>query len=247
VIRVLIFNEFLHENRMENVKEIYPDGMHAVLAEMLNGEEDISAECVTLFNAEGQQNDLDALITEEKLRETDVLLWWGHCAHQLVPDSVVNRVQRAVLGGMGAIFLHSAHHSKPFRALMGTTCNLSWREDGDLCRLWVVDPSHPVTRGLGKYFEIPHDEMYGEPFGIPEPDKLLLLTWFEGGEVFRSCCAWRRGAGKVIYFQPGHETYPVYYLPEVRTVIKNAVRWTAPEGYRDFVLDCPNVRKPGAE
>lgn len=239
MIRVTVWNEFKHEKEMEEVKKIYPNGIHAVIADFLGKENDIEVRCATLDMEE-------CGLTQEVIDNTDVLLWWGHCAHEAVPDEIVNRVQEAVLKGMGMVFLHSAHHSKPFKRLMGTSCNLCWREDGDMERLWVVDPGHPITQGLGRYFELEHEEMYGEPFGIPEPQKVVLLGWYEGGEAFRSGCCYVRGNGKIFYFQPGHETYPTYHNKDVQTVIKNAVRWAEPVN-RVEKLECPNVKAPGKE
>lgn len=238
MIKVTVWNEFHHEKTDENIKKVYPDGIHAVIADFLRSD-DISVRTATL-------DDENCGITRELLDDTDVLIWWGHCRHGDVPDEVAELVKDAVLRGMGIIFLHSAHHSKPFRALMGTSCNLCWREDGDLERVWTVDPSHPIAAGIGKYFEIPQEEMYSEPFGIPEPDKLVFLGWYEGGEAFRAGCCWRRENGKVFYFQPGHESYPTYYIKEVQTVIRNAVYW-AKGDYRIPALECPHVCRPGEE
>lgn len=239
MIRVTVWNEYKHEVQDENIGKIYPKGIHGAIADFLGKEDDIEVRCATLA-------DPDCGLTQEVLDNTDVLIWWGHMAHDQVPDEVVDRVQDAVLKGMGMIFLHSAHHSKPFKRLMGTTCNLCWREDGDMERVWVVDPGHPITQGLGKYFELEHEEMYGEPFGVPEPQKVLLLGWYEGGEAFRSGCCYVRGNGKIFYFQPGHEAYPTYYNKDVQTVIKNAVRWAVPVN-RAGKLECPCVKRPGEE
>ena len=236
MIKVTVWNEFFHEKTEEVVKNIYPEGIHKAIAEFLGKEDDIEVRTATL-------DDEDCGLTQEVLDDTDVLIWWGHVRHDLVPDEVVKRVQTEVLKGMGMIFLHSAHHSKPFKALMGTTCNLCWRESGDFERVWVVDPASPITQGLGKYFEIPHEEMYGERFDIPEPDRLVLLGWYEQGEVFRSGCCFKRGNGKIFYFQPGHESCPTYYIPEVQLVLKNAVRWAKPE-FRAKELVCPMVEAP---
>ena len=167
-------------------------------------------------------------LTEEVLGNTDVLTWWGHAAHGEVEDEIVERVHKRVLAGMGLIVLHSGHNSKIFHKLTGTTCSLKWREIGEKERLWVIDRSHPIVRGLPEYIEIPHTEMYGEPFDIPAPDALVLVSWFAGGEVFRSGCCFSRGRGKIFYFRPGHETLPIYYQDEVLQVIANAVRWAAP-------------------
>jgi trehalose utilization protein len=170
-------------------------------------------------------------LTEPVLAETDVLTWWGHQAHNEVDDRIVDRVQRRVLDGMGLVVLHSGHHSKVFKRLMGTSCNLTWREIGEKERVWVVAPSHPVAAGLGEYFEIPHSEMYGEPFDVPAPDTLVFVSWFQGGEIFRGGCAYQRGRGKIFYFSPGHESLPIYYQAEVQRVIANAVRWVTPLGW----------------
>ena len=230
MIRVTVWNEYYHERESEAVRAVYPEGIHGCLAALFGGEPDITVRTATL-------DEPDCGLPQSVLDETDVLIWWGHKRHGDVPDEVASRVQKAVLSGMGAIFLHSAHMSKPFLALMGTSCTLCWREDGDRERVWVVDPAHPITRSLPPQFTVPHEETYGEPFGIPEPDKLVLLGGFSGGEVFRAGCCWRRGNGKVFYFQPGHETYPTYHIREVQAVLKNAVRWCAPS-YR---APCKNV------
>lgn len=237
MIRVTVWNEYAQERSDEKVKEIYPNGIHGAIADFLKSD-DIEVRCATL-------DDEECGLTKEVLDNTDVLLWWGHMCHNKVPDEVAMRVRDAVLEGMGAIFLHSAHHSKPFRFLMGTSCNLGWREDGDLERVWISKPSHPIVQGIDRYFEIPHEEMYGEPFDIPEPDQLIMMGWYEGGEVFRSGCCYNRGNGRVFYFQPGHESYPTYYIPEVQHIIRNAVYWAAPT-YR-APLDCPHVKKIGTE
>lgn len=169
-------------------------------------------------------------LTDEVLNSTDVLIWWGHIAHGEVRDDIVEKVYQRVLNGMGLIVLHSGHFSKIFKKLMGTSCDLKWREIGEKERIWVVEPGHPIAEGLGEYIEIPHEEMYGERFDIPAPDTLVFISWFEGGEVFRSGCCYYRGSGKIFYFRPGHETFPIYHQPEIQQVIKNAVRWAAPVG-----------------
>jgi len=169
-------------------------------------------------------------LTSELLESTDVLMWWGHMAHDQVKDETVERVYQRVMGGMGLIVLHSAHFSRIFKRLMGTSCNLKWREIGEKERLWVVNPGHPIAAGLGEYFELEHEEMYGELFDIPAPDELVFVSWFAGGDVFRSGCCFYRGMGKIFYFRPGHETYPTYHNPHVLQVLYNSVMWAAPCG-----------------
>jgi trehalose utilization protein len=220
-IRVTVWNEGVHEKKHEAVRKVYPEGIHKVIADHLNAQEGIVARTATLEDPEHG-------LTDEVLAETDVMTWWGHMAHHLVDDKIAEKVQHRVLAGMGLIVLHSGHFSKPFVRLMGTTCRLRWREMAERERLWVIEPSHPIVQGIGDYIELPHTEMYGERFDIPTPDELVFVSWFQGGEVFRSGCVWRRGQGRVFYFRPGHETYPIYYDKNVMRVITNAVRWMAP-------------------
>jgi trehalose utilization protein len=220
-IRVTIWNEFRHEKSHDAVKKVYPKGMHVALAQALKLQEDLTVRTATLDEPEHG-------LTEAVLAKTDVLLWWGHMAHHEVADEIVTRVQQRVLGGMGLIPLHSAHMSKPFMRLMGTTCNLKWREADENERLWVVAPNHPIAAGLGEHFDLPKEEMYGEFFDIPAPDETVLISWFKGGEIFRSGCCFNRGHGRIFYFRPGHESYPTYYDENVLRVITNAIHWAAP-------------------
>ena len=230
-LRVTVWGENVHEKKHKAVAELYPKGMHACIADALNTDPDISARCATLDMPEHG-------LTEAVLAQTDVLTWWGHAAHDQVKDEIVDRVQRRVLEGMGLIVLHSGHHSKIFKRLMGHNCDLVWREAGEKERLWVTNPGHAIAQGLPAWFDIEHEEMYGEPFGIPNPDEVVFLSWFAGGEVFRSGVTYRRGAGKVFYFRPGHETYPTYHQPLVQQVLRNAAKWARPEG--QFAWGAPN-------
>jgi len=218
--RVTVWNEYIHEKTHDEVAQVYPDGIHKAIARHLSAE-GLKVRTATLEEPEHG-------LTNEVLAQTDVLIWWGHMAHHDVSDEIVDRVYARVLDGMGLIVLHSGHLSKIFRKLIGTSGNLKWREIGEKERIWVIEPGHPIAEGLGEYFEVPNAEMYGERFDIPVPDTLVFVSWFEGGEVFRSGCCYRRGKGKVFYFRPGHETYPIFYQPEVLRVIANAVRWAAP-------------------
>lgn len=237
MIKVLVWNEFYHEQCDDcEASKIYPEGMHKTIAEFLGKEEDIEVKTATLY-------DENHGITRDILKDTDVLIWWGHCKHGDVPDEIAQMVYEEVNNGMGAIFLHSAHKSKPFMRLMGTSCSLIWRESSDLVRHWVSAPYHPIAQGVGRCFEIAADETYGEPFGIPTPDETVFISWHSGGEVFRSGCCWQRGNGRVFYFQSGHETFPIYKDANVQTVIKNAVRWAAPQFRVDNCMDCPNPPK----
>jgi len=232
-IRVTIWNELRHEKTNAAVRSIYPKGMHATIGAALKKNPDLSVRYATL-------DEPDHGLTQRVVNTTDVLIWWGHCAHHEVKDAVVERVRKRVLEGMGLIVLHSGHFSKIFRALMGTNCSLKWREEGEKERLWNIEPGHPITEGIGEYIELPNTEMYGERFDIPTPDKLIFISWFEGGEVFRSGCCWERGHGRVFYFRPGHETYPIYHNPQVQRVITNAVRWAKPRIFAEH--SAPNTK-----
>ena len=225
-LRVTIWNEYIHEREHDAVRALYPNGIHAVLADAITR---ALGDSVRIRVATFDQPEHG--LTYEVLAETDVLTWWGHAAHARVEDEIVERVQRRVLDGMGLVAMHSAHASKIFRRLMGTSCMLRWREAAEKERVWIVDPSHPIVEGIAdEHFEIEHSEMYGEHFDIPPPDELFAISWFEGGEVFRSGCTWRRGKGKVVYFSPGHETFPIYHDANVQQILANAVRWAAPSG-----------------
>lgn len=222
-IRVTVWGENVHEQKHEAVRKIYPQGMHNCIADGLRESAEFEVRTATL-------QEPDHGLTSDVLEATDVLTWWGHAAHREVRDEIAERVQKRVWEGMGLVVLHSGHFSKVFTRLMGTSCSLCWREAGEKERLWVCNPGHPIAQGIDRYFEIPNTEMYGEPFAIPTPDEQIFISWFEGGEVFRSGCTWKRGNGKIFYFRPGHETYPIYYHETVKLVLKNGVRWAAPEG-----------------
>ena len=222
-IRVTIWNEFVHESERKDprVLAVYPDGIHAALAAGLAAP-DLEIRTATMDMPEHG-------LTHDVLEQTDVLVWWGHIAHHRVDDDIVLRVTERVLEGMGLIVLHSAHASKVFKRLMGThTDRLCWREDGEKSRLWVTAPGHPIVQGIGAFLEVPADETYAEPFGIPQPETQVFITWYPGGEVFRGGNCYTRGNGRIFYFHPGHETFPIYYQPDVLRVIANAIRWANP-------------------
>ena len=238
-MQVTVWNEFLHEKSKEEVKAVYPDGMHVVIGQALD---ELLGTAVQVRHATLEEPEHG--LSEEVVSSTDVMLWWGHMAHDQVADEVVDRVRRRVLEGMGLIVLHSGHYAKIFRSLMGTECMLRWREAGELERLWITSPGHPILNGIeGDYFELPQAEMYGEHFDIPEPDELILMSWFAGGEVFRSGCTFRRGQGKIFYFRPGHETYPIYFDPNVRRILANAVVWARPSN-GNYQFDARHIPEP---
>ncbi|QNR07182.1 ThuA domain-containing protein [Macrococcoides canis] len=216
-MNITVWNEFRHEKESELVQKHYPEGIHEVISKFLDGN-------VTTATLDMPEHGL----TDEVLNNTDVLIWWGHKAHDEVQDEIVEKVYKRVLEGMGFIALHSAHFSKVFKKLMGTGCDLKWREAGEKERIWIVNPAHPIAEGLPEYFELEQEEMYGEHFDIPVSDELLFISWFQGGEVFRSGATFTRGNGKIFYFRPGHETYPTYHNTHVQHVIKNAVKWVKP-------------------
>lgn len=219
-VRVTVWNEFVHERELPEIAAVYPDGIHGAIREFLETNEDIEVKTATLDEPnQGLSRDL--------LENTDVLIWWSHAKQEEVTDENVRLVQSEVQKGMGLIALHSAHYSKIMRQILGTPMTLKWREH-DTEKLWCIDPSHPIAQGVPECIELPDEEMYGEPFAIPDPDDVVFLGWFGGGEVFRSGVTFRRGYGKIFYFQPGHEEQPIYRRPDIQKIITNAVRWAAP-------------------
>lgn len=225
-INVTIWNEFRHEKTDEKVKALYPDGLHAYLKSAL--------ECDDIKITLAALDDPDQGITDELLDNTDVLVWWAHMHHHEVSAETVARVKRRVFAGMGLILLHSAHYSKLMNEIVGAPGHLTW---GDEVKevIWNINPTHPIAKGVPTHFILPKEEIYGEPFQIPEPDELVFIGWYETGHVFRSGCTWRRGYGKIFYFQPGHESVPTFYNENVQKIVKNAIYWAAPsheEGYR---------------
>lgn len=218
-LNVTVWNEFIHERKAGGrPAEIYPQGIHAALAAHFSGQPGMRARTATLDQPEHG-------LTAEVLAETDVLFWWGHIGHDRVDDEIVRRVQAEVLAGMGLVVLHSGHGAKIFKALLGTSCSLRWREADEKEILWNIAPAHPIARGVGERIVIERHEMYGEPHSIPEPDEVVFLSWFEGGNVFRSGCTFRRGLGRIFYFSPGHETYPIYHRADILGILDNAAWW----------------------
>jgi trehalose utilization protein len=238
-LRVTVWNEYRHERESAEIGKVYPAGIHAVVADALREQLGDGAEVRTATLDEPEQG-----LPDDVLKATDVMTWWGHKAHAAVPDALAEKVHKRVLEGMGLVVLHSAHYSKPFTRLMGTGCGLKWRDAGEIERLTIVDPGHPIADGLPEIIEIPREEMYGEFFDIPAPDELVMVSWFQGGNVFRSCCTWRRGKGRVVYFRPGHELFPTYFQPEIRRVLANAVRYAAPREGSPYSLQSPWEQRP---
>jgi len=209
-------------------KGVYPDDINTAIAEGLkplaaNGWEIVKASL----------NDPDQGLSDARLDRTDVLIWWGHKKHGEVKDELVSKiVSRVKAGHMGFIGTHSAHFSKPLKALLGTPC--SWAEykaDGTSAEIIVKEPNHPICKGV-KDFKLPKIERYGEPFAVPTPEAVPLdgLYTRPDGQTQpgRMGLCWTIGKGKVFYFTPGHETYNDYYRPEVRRIFVNAVEWAAP-------------------
>ena len=233
VIKVTVWNEYAEEQKRPEVTSVHPAGLHNTIADFLNKDKGISATVSCM-------DDPEQGLSEKILNNTDVLLWWGHMYHHMVQDEYVRRVVDRVQRGMGIIFLHSAHRSKPFMSLLGTTGFLGWREAHEKCRVWTAAPTHPIAEGVPQQFLLEEEEMYTEPFGIPKPDDTVFISWFEGGNVFRSGVTFTRDYGKIFYFQPGHETYHTYHNPNVQRVILNAVKWAKPVVIMDS-LDCPRM------
>lgn len=220
-INVTVWNEYIHEREEERIAKVYPKGIHGAIAEMLGKDGEYNIRCATLDMPEHG-------LSDEVLDNTDVLIWWGHLAHHKVSEVVAEKVKSRVLNGMGLIVLHSGHLCKPFVKLMGTVCRSKWRENDERERIWVIEPAHPIARNLPECIVLEQEETYGERFEIPTPDELVFISWFSGGEVFRSGCCYKRGLGKIFYFRPGHEEYPTFYREDITQVLKNAIDWAKP-------------------
>ena len=233
-IKVTIWNEYMEKQKGPEVAPIYPTGLHNTIADFLNKDQEISAVVSVITDPEQG-------LTEKILDNTDVLIWWGHMHHNDVQDEYVKRVIDRVQRGMGVVFLHSAHKSKPFMNLLGTSGYLGWREANEKCRVWTVAPHHPIAKGIPEQFLLEQEEMYSEPFGVPEPDSTVFISWFEGGNVFRSGLTYQREYGRIFYFQPGHETHPIYHDANIQKVITNAVKWVKSD-IRVDNRDCPNMK-----
>ncbi len=220
-INVTVWNEFRHEKTDDVCRALYPDGLHTTIKQFLDTDETLNVRLAAL-------DDPDCGLPDEVLESTDVLIWWGHLHHGEVPEELANKIRdRVWLGKMGFIALHSAHKSKPFRKIIGTNGNLSWgRNQREV--LWNMLPGHPITAGIPDHFTLESEELYCEPFYIPQPDELIFAGWYEDGCVFRSGACYFRGAGKLFYFQPGHETCRSFFNPYVRKIINNAVHWAVP-------------------
>lgn len=234
-MNVTVWNENVHEKKMPEMLTIHPEGLHGTIAAILRELPEANVRVATLDMPE-------AGLSEAVLKDTDVLFWWGHTAHEQVPDEVVDRVHARVLEGMGLVVLHSGHYSKIFRRLMGTSGNLRWRDD-TYSRVFCVNPAHPIAQGVPMHFELGVEECYAEYFNIPEPDALVFVSWFDIGEVFRSGCVWHRGYGRIFYFQPGHETNKSYQNPHCRKILQNACRWAA-QTRRDEIPGAPHIDEP---
>ena len=233
-IRVTAWNEFRHERSNEYVKSIYPDGIHGLIKQFLETQDDIE---VTLASLDDPDNGLP----DEVLNNTDVLIWWGHMAHHEVPDALVERIRhRVYTKGMGLIVLHSGHESKIFQRLCGTRCSVQWRESCENGHIWILDPTHPIVQGVSNPIELEAEETYAEPFDVPTPDELIGVTWWKGGEIFRGMSIYKRGRGKIFYFQPGHETNDAFNTPEVQQILRNAAHWAA-SACRVEEMKCPHI------
>lgn len=223
MVRVTVWNEYKHEQEYENIRNVYPEGIHGCIASFLEEEKDFTVRTATFEMPEHG-------LSEEVLENTDVLIFWSHALQEEFSEEVAERVRKHVLAGMGLVALHSAHYSKIMKKLLGTSMTLKWKH-GEKERLWCTAPTHPIAAGIPEVIEIPEEEMYGEFFDIPRPEDVIFTGWFSSGHVFRSGCTFDRGYGKIFYFQPGHEEYPIYRIPEIQQIIKNGVRFCAPASH----------------
>lgn len=233
MIRITIYNEYIHEQEYDDIRKVYPNGIHGCLKEFFDTVEGFETNVATFDMTEHG-------LSEQVLQNTDVLIFWSHARQDEFSEAVADRVCEHIRRGMGFIGLHSAHYSKIMKKILGTSMTLKWRH-GDREKLWCINRSHPIAYKVPEMIELPEEEMYGEYFDIPKPDDIVFMGWFAGGEVFRSGCTFTRGFGKIFYFQPGHEEYPIYYRDEIRQILENAVRFCNPQMRRSESLECEHV------
>jgi trehalose utilization protein len=203
-------------------KEVYPNDIRGAVAAELAKLRGYTVKTATL-------SDPEQGISQAALDATDVLIWWGHLKHGDVSDTGVERIVKRVReGGMGIIFLHSAHFAKPLKAVLGASG--AWKDyvnDRSPHRITVADPKHPIARGV-RDFVIPQEERYEEPFIVPTPEAVVFEGYYEKTKTkARQGLCWTIGKGRVFYFRPGHEEFPVFFMPEVRRIMRNAALWAA--------------------
>lgn len=200
-------------------RAVYPNDVDGAVADHLG-------KLPTLQVRRGRLADPSAGLAEDVLDATDVLLWWGHLRHDDVPNDRAEAVVRRVREGkLGLIALHSSCTSKPFKGLMGMACEPGgWREDGRPEHVKIVAPDHPIARGVTP-FTIPRSDMFAEPFEVPAPESVVLVSNWDNGETVRSGLTWTVGKGRVAFLRTGHDAFPVLFHPSVRQIIANATLW----------------------
>jgi trehalose utilization protein len=203
-------------------KEVFPNDINGAVAAGLAKLRGYTVKTASITDPEQG-------VSQAALDETDVLIWWGHQRHGQVSDEAVQRiVARVKDGGMGIIFLHSAHFAKPLKAVLGSSGAWSaYVNDRSTHRITVADTKHPIARGV-RDFVIPKEERYEEPFIVPEPEAVVFDGYYESTKTnARQGLCWTIGKGRVFYFRPGHEEFPIFFMPEVRRILRNAALWCA--------------------
>ena len=212
------YREFLL-NSAGKITKVHPQGIHMTLKSIFDECDDMAVRTVTMDMPEFG-------FSQEVLDDTDVLVLWAHLAHEKITDEIAERIKNRVHEGMGFLCLHSAHQCKPLHKLIGVSTIPKWRME-DACKIYCIEPNHPIAKDIPDMFELEAEQVYCEPFDITTPDELVFVTWYQGGELLRSGCCWERENGRIFYFQPGHETCKSYYDVNVRQILKNAVRWAS--------------------
>lgn len=212
-------------------KEIYPNDINGAIAEGLKASPLMKDWDVVIAGID----DPDQRISDELLKKTDVLIWWGHKKHGDVKDALVDKIEKRVKEeGMGFIALHSAHFAKPNKRIMGTPCTFAaYVCDNKENVVSVAMPNHPICKGVAKTFTVANDERYSDPYAVPTPDAVPLtaIQVRNDGtkEEAKMGFCWTVGKARMFYLQMGHETNPIYFDPEIRKVMANAVLWAAPK------------------
>ncbi len=200
-------------------RAVYPQDIDGAVAAHLGKSPGVKVERARL-------TDPSAGLADAALDATDVLIWWGHIRHDAVPDDRAQAVIRRVRAGkLGLVALHSSCASKPFKGLMGMSCEPGgWREDGRPEHVKIAAPDHPIARGVAP-FTIPRSDMFAEPFDVPAPETVVLVSSWDRGETLRSGLTWSVDKGRVAFLRTGHDAFPVLFHPAVRQLLANASQW----------------------
>jgi len=210
-------------------KNVYPNDINTAIAEGFRASAQMKDWDVVVANL----SDPDQGLPDALLNKADVLIWWGHKKHGDVKDALVDKIEKRVKeDGMGFIALHSAHFAKPNKRLMGAPCTFAaYKGDNKETVVKVAMPDHAIVKGVATEFTIENHERYSDPYAVPTTSEKPFggIHIHKDGtreESIQGYC-WNVGKARYFYFQAGHETNPIYFNPEIRKIMANAVLWAS--------------------